>query len=59
MTAFIDCGVTCVRRASCALDSPLRRSRIDSAVYCGTVRPYGRMRRAISRRRPRSTRAIV
>ena len=41
-TSFIDCGVTYVRRASCALDSPGRSRRIDSAVYFGHRQPGGR-----------------
>jgi hypothetical protein len=59
MTSFIDWGVTHRRRASCALESPLRERRIESVVYCATLRPFGPTRRPISRRTARSSRAMT
>ena len=58
-TSFIDCGVTYDRRASCALESPGRSRRIDSAVYFGTVSPNGATSAPISRRSARSRRPMT
>jgi hypothetical protein len=59
MTSFIDWGVTHSRRASCALDRPLRERRIDSVVYCATLSPLGPTSRPISLRSARSSRAMT
>ena len=59
MTSFIDCGVTHSRRASWALERPLRERRIDSVVYCATLSPFGPTSRPISLRTARSRRAMT